>query len=168
MSDLDRAIDHVAAQLTHVDHDPLFVQRLVASLPERGRWLGWVTPSWIPGLAMIAIVAGIAVSWNQRHTTAVNPAPVLAARVQPLVGQPLPRVDVEHVALVGTKPLEHVERLERVEPARADHERALSALAVDSLAVAGVATEALPDEGSLSVPSLQIADLPLTAEFPQQ
>ena len=58
-----------------------------------------------------------------------------------------------------TRPLELVEPLGHVEPFTG----------LESLAVHSVAPEALPDAGALTVPSLVIADLPLTAEsFPEQ
>src|SRR5262245_52530179 len=70
---LDDVIDRVSARLTHVDEDPLFAARVIASLPERVTWFGWLTHSWAPRLAMIAIVAGAAVLWNGRKATEVAP-----------------------------------------------------------------------------------------------
>ena len=161
---VDEAIDHVAKRLTHVEEDAQFASRIVAALPERVTWFGWLTQSWAPRLAMMAIVASGAVLWSGRQsTTEVSPAaaplasvtnsnwPQLVASINPAPGTPGTPGTLE------TKPLEPVEPLEPLEPFDG----------LPSLALADVAPEALPVEGSLAVPSIVIADLPLTAEsFP--
>src|SRR5690349_2384464 len=66
---LDDAIDRVAKNLTHVEDDAVFASRVIASLPERTTWFGWLTHSWAPRLAMIAIIVVAAVLWSNRRTT---------------------------------------------------------------------------------------------------
>ena len=163
--DLDRAIDRVASRLTHVDDDPQLVSRIVASLPERSTWFAWLTHSWAPRLAMAAIIAAAATFWSQRHVTEVAPASQPIAGVQQIqpqqfVASVAPRNATVEPGTAGTpgilgiKPLEFLEPVGPVEPF----------IGLESLAVNSVAPEALPDAGALTVPSLVIADLPLTAE----
>ena len=163
--DLDDAIDRVAKRLTHVEDDAVFASRVIASLPERATWFGWLTHSWAPRLAMIAIVAVAAMLWNGRRTTEL-PAVEIAANAPPSV--PLPGA-VEPVVPVRTKPVERVELVEPLEP-RSDFDRSLPAVASPvAIDVASLTTGGLPAEDSLSLPSLVVADLPLTAEtFPQR
>jgi len=164
---LDQAIDQVAKQLTQVDDDPQLASRIVASLPERSTWFGWLTHSWAPRLAMIAIVVGVAALWNSRQTMTELPAvarPVALVALAP----PLVPLNVEPLEPVRTKPLEPLEPLEPVEPSEA-FTGLPSITAPVALAMTEVAPQALPDTGSLSLPSLVIADLPLTADsFPER
>jgi hypothetical protein len=167
---LDDAIDQVARQMTHVDDDAQFASRIVASLPERPNWFGWVTHSWVPGLAMIAIVVGAAALWNARHTTAVAPASQPIAGVQPIqppspVAQPIAPERVARVEPVRTKPVEPLELMEPLEP----FEGLPPVNAPASVEIASLTAGDVPSEDALSVPSLVIADLPLTAEsFPER
>jgi hypothetical protein len=60
--------------------------------------------------------------------------------------------------------LERVEPLEPLEP-RGDHEFSLASVdAPKALAIGSVAPDALEDSEALTVPSLVIADLPLTPD----
>lgn len=163
---LDESIDHVAKRLTHVDEDAQFTARVIASLPERATWFGWLTQSWAPRLAMMAIVAGTIAFWSQRHTTDVAPsAQPLASVANVSWPQLVASVEREPLAPNRTMPLEPVEPLEPLEP----FEGLPSVVAPKALALNDVVPEALPVEGSLALPSLVIAELPLTAEtFPQR
>lgn len=158
---LDEAIDHVAQRLTHVDEDAQFKARIIAALPERVTWFGWLTHSWAPRLAMMAIVAGaltfssIALprSAGRRHTTEVSPAVKPLASVVdsnwPELVAAIPREPLAPNRTVPLEPLEPMEPMEPVEP-------------FDGL-------PSLQVEGSLAVSSIVIADLPLTVEsFPQR
>ena len=78
---LDRAIDHVAKRLTQVDDDTQFASRIIAALPDRRTWFGWLTHASAPRLALLAIVAGTFAVWSMRHTTEVTPAPQPLATV---------------------------------------------------------------------------------------
>ena len=162
---LDDAIDNVAKRLTHVEDDAVFASRVIASLPERTTWFGWLTHSWAPRLAMIAVIVVAAVLWNGRRMTEL-PAVHLAATFPPM-GQCL--CFVEPVVPVRTKPVERLEPMARMEP-RSDFDRSLPAVASPvAIDVASLTTGALPAEDSLSLSSLVVADLPLTAEtFPQR
>ena len=55
---LDDAIDSVAARLTKVTDDDALATRILASLPDRSLWF---LHSWIPRLAITAILAAPAV-----------------------------------------------------------------------------------------------------------
>lgn len=167
---LDEAIDRVAQRLTHVDDDAQFASRVIASLPERSTWFGWLTHSWVAGLAMIAIIVAASLLWSRRHTAAVPTDPQLLVSIATVLQpsafvSPVSRARVAPVsthtlgrrkALPPLAPLEPFVGLPPVEAPRA-------------LAISDVAPDALPDARMLRVPSLVIADLPLTAEsFPQR
>ena len=159
---LDDAIDHVAKRLTHVDEDAQFRSRILAALPERATWFGWLMQSWAPRLAMMAIVAGTFALWSARHTTEVSPATAPLASVANTNWPRLASAISPQRGILGTFGTKRVERLERLEPVEPFD-------GLSSLAIADVAPESLPVEGSLAVPSIVIADLPLTAEsFPQR
>ena len=168
--DLDDAIDRVAKRLTHVEDDAVFASRVIASLPERTTWFGWLTHAWAPRLAMIAAIVVGAVLWNNRRTTEspVGSEPLASVAT---VSQPttfVASVNRELLEPVRTKPLERLEPLEPMEPMEA-FSGLPSVEAPTALALNDVAPEALVDARVLSVPSLVIADLPLTAEtFPQR
>lgn len=170
---LDHAIDRVAQRLTHVDDSPEFAQRIVAALPERTTWFGWLTQSWVPRLAMVVVIAGAAVWLVHRgpaatHSTLgpvtsiaqpeVTPNPVVVAGVEP---------EPRTLGTVGTKPLEPLEPTEPTEPTeplepRPDFERSLVALDVESLTPVD-----LPAGRSIDFAPLALPDLPLTSEtFP--
>jgi hypothetical protein len=149
---LDEAIDHVAKRLTHVDEDAQFASRFVAALPERVTWFGWLTHSWAPRLAMLAIVAGALLFANARRTTDVAPsAPPLASVANSNWPQLVASINPEPRTLgtPGTKPLEPVEPMEPLEPF--------------------VGLPSVTPPSSVAIESLVIADLPLTAEsFPER
>ena len=162
---LDDAIDHVAKRLTHVDDDAQFSARVIAALPERVTWFGWLTHSWAPRLAMMAIIAGTFVFWSARHSNEVAPAAQpLASVANPNWPQLTRSVEPERLELVSRMPLEPVEPLEPMEP----YQGLPSIDAPKAIAVNEVGPVALPDGGSLSLPSLTLTELPLTAEFPER
>ena len=145
--DLDQAIDRVAKRLTHVDEDAQFTARVIAALPERSSWFGWLTQSWAPRLAMMAIVAGSLLFWNARHATEVTPsAQPLASVVNSNWPQLVAAIAHEPLAPGRTMPVEREEPVALLEP-HPDHERALSP--VDSPAnveIASISPGALPAE----------------------
>ena len=164
---LDEAIDHVAKRLTHVEDDAVFASRVVASLPARTTWFGWLTHSWAPRLAMIAVVALGAALWNARRTTE---SPVRTATLAgvPTVSEPstfVASATREPLAPVRTTPVERLEPMEPLEP----FVGLPSVEAPAALALNEVTPAPLADGAALSLPSLVIAELPLTAEsFPQR
>lgn len=173
---LDDAIDHVAKRLTHVDDDAQFASRVIAALPERVSWFpwlfGWLAHAWAPRLAMFAIVAGAFAFWNSmalpRSAGRMGPATEVTPSASPLASvanndwpQLAAAVRFEQVAPAirlarpsGTRFMEPVEPFEGLPPVAAPTD----------IAMRDVTAPALPAEGALSVPSLVIADLPLTAE----
>ena len=161
--DLDTAMDAVAKQLTHVEHDPHLSARIATSLPERSSWsLGW----WAPRLALITIVVAAGIVWGNRGEV-VTPASPLASS-QPFTTPTVLVASVREAEPNRTMPLERLERLEPLEPrepARSDFERSLSALdAVNALALAPLAPVSLPEDAPLTLAPLAIADLPLAPE----
>ena len=169
--DLDDAIDRVAKRLTHVEDDAVFASRVIASLPERTTWFGWLTHAWAPRLAMIAMIVVAAVLWNNRRRTESPAGSQLLASV-PTVSEPstfVASASREPLAPLRTRLLGPLEPVEPLEP-RSDFDRSLPAVVSPvAIDVASLKTGALPAEDSLSLPSLVVADLPLTAEtFPQR
>lgn len=164
---LDEAIDHVARHLTRVEDDAMFASRVIASLPERTTWFGWLTHSWAPRLAMIAIIVVASLLWSRRHTTEVpTSAPLLASSVTVSAPSALvASVSREPLEPRRTKPTERLEPVEPLEPFVG-----LPSVEVPTaLALNEVAPAALVEEGSMPVPLLVTSDLPLTAEtFPQR
>jgi hypothetical protein len=159
---LDEAIDRVAARLTHVDEDPALASRIVAALPERVSWFGWLFHSWAPRLALIVLVVASGWLWN-RGTTPVTTTPLPAvARIQP-VAVPTTVVATAERVPNRTKPVEPLVPVEPLEPA--DFEHSLPAIeAVAALSLDFLSPVSLPEDVPLTVAPLAIADLPLTAE----
>jgi hypothetical protein len=157
--DLDRAIDHVATQLTYVEDDAALAARIVASLPIHPAGFRWFISSWTFRFALIAsIVIGSVLLNRSEKTSAPIPASSFAATRF---------VAAVHSEPIRTKPLEHVERLKFVEPvgAKPDHERSLPPLeSVAALSVDSVAPPAIPDEAPLTVAPLTIEPLVLDPE----
>lgn len=162
--DLDRAIDSVAKRLTHVEDDAQFAARIVSSLPEGQTWIGWLTTSWAPRVAVLAIAAATSVVLINRDPLPVT-GNVLAssrstihAELRPIVkpSQPLEPP-------LRTKPLEPLEPLELLEPQVGDHEYSLPALGVEALPPMN-----LPVDASIELAPLAIGDLPLSGEFPEK
>ena len=164
---LDQAIDQVAARLTHVDDSPEFAMRIVASLPERITWFGWLSHSWVPRLAMLAAVVIGGVLWMRREPV-VKDAPVLVASAPAVAARIEPVVPVEPVRIKPDEPVEPVAPEVLVQLAKADHEYSLPPVAAPKeIGVEALAPADLPSE-SLGIAPLAIADLPLSAEFPQR
>jgi hypothetical protein len=162
---LDDAIDAVTARMTHVDDDPALASRIVAALPERVSWFGWLFHSWAPRLALVAVVVASGWLWNRVATPAVvTPLPAVA-RIQP-VRMPTTVVATAAPEPNRTKPLEPLELLEPVAPSKPlDHERSLPPIeAPAALALVSLASVSLPEDAPLTLAPLAIADLPLTAE----
>jgi hypothetical protein len=164
---LDQAIDRVAAQLTRVeDNDALAVQ-IINALPERVSWFGWLFHAWAPRLAMIAIVVAAGMVWGSRREVSTPGASPLASS-QPVATPVALVAPVREAAPDRTMPLEHLERLELVEPLeseRSDFDRSLPAIAaMRSLELEPLAPASLPEDALLTLEPLAIADLPLTAE----
>jgi hypothetical protein len=167
LSDLESAIDAVARELTRVDHDPQFTSRIVAALPERVTWFGWLTHSWAPRLAMIAIVATAAVVWNSRRATEVTVSPLPAASVAPAVEfvTAVRSANPERLTPVRTTPLEPVVPMEHLEA----FQGLPSVEAPGVLALTDLTPAELPAQGSIDLAPLVIAELALTAEsFPER
>ena len=167
---LDDAIDQVASRMTRVDDDAAMAARIVAALPERVSWFGWMVHAWVPRLAMTAMVATASLLWARREAP-IDPAPApvppiaAAAPVTPVTA-PMP-LAAENAALNRTTPLEPLELLEPMEPARADFERSLVAVAaLGPLDVESLIPDVLPAEASIAIAPLALTDLPLSAEFP--
>jgi hypothetical protein len=164
---LDDAIDSVARRLTHVEDDPVFASRVIAALPERATWFGWLTHSWAPRLAMIAVIVVAAVLWNNRRTTEL-PAVIASTNI---AGNCICIVDPDRPTnLEPVEPRTRTRTLEPWNPGTLEPFVGLPSVAPPvAIDLASLTTSALPEEDSLSLPSLVIADLPLTAEtFPQR
>src|SRR5436190_5678542 len=165
---LEDAIDQVSAQMTRVAENDAFAARILASLPERSTWFGWLMHSWAPRLAMIAIVVTVGIVWGNRRPRPIPPvASPLASRAT--VSRPTVLVAaIRELEPNRTKPVEPLEPVEPVEPlelASVDHDRSLPSIAaVATLSIEPLAPVSLPEDTPLTVTPLAIAELPLTAE----
>jgi hypothetical protein len=161
-SDLDLAIDVVAKRLTQVDDDPVLASAIIAALPERTTWFGWLATSWAPRLAVLAIAAGSSLLFVNRQPAPVTPALLPATTGMMIAALPTAPEPLE--LHLRTKPLEPLEPLKPLEPLElADHEFSLPAISVTALAPID-----LPAEAFIELAPLAIADLPLSGEFPER
>jgi hypothetical protein len=164
---LDEAIDQVAARLTRVDENDALAAQIISALPERLSWFGWLSHSWAPRLAMIAIVVAAGIVWGNRREVS-TPIALPLASTQPVTTPIALVASVREAAPNRTMPLERLERLEPLEPlqpARSDFDRSLPAIAAMSpLELESLAPVSLPEDAPLTLAPLTIADLPLAAE----
>ena len=170
---MDDAIDQVATRMTRADdNDAALAARIVASLPERVTWFDWLSQSWAPRLALIAIVVTAGWLVTRRDTSSLVKPEDRVARVEPMAPVVAPASPVENpeplepLAPVEPNPMEPLEPLEPLEPVEPrDHEYSLPAItAVAALSLDSLSSERLPEDAPLTVAPLAIADLPLTAE----
>jgi hypothetical protein len=160
---LDRAIDHVAAQLTRVDDDPALAARIAASLPERITWLGWLSHSWAPRLAMLAIV--VAAGWLGTR----GEAPMVPTPAEPqasIVATPAPFAPPLVETMERSARVEPLKRREPKEAARPlDFERSLPPIAaVAALEFESLMPASLPEDAPLTVEPLALVTLPLASD----
>ena len=176
---LDDAIDHLVARMVRVEEDDTLASRIVSALPERNTWFGWLSHSWAPRLAMIAMVVAAGLVWGNRgqlENTPIEP-PLASAQpttaLAPLVAsvreaEPNRTMRSESAfARHNSSELRRDKRLEPVEPMElvSDFERSLDAIAApDALVLQSLAPPSLPEDAPLTLEPLVIADLPLTAE----
>jgi hypothetical protein len=164
---LDAAIDRVAKQLTQVEEDSQLAARIAAALPDRFTWFGWLTDSWAPRLAVLAIAVGAFGLWNMGHTTDVTPAaqPLAISAHRDWAPLVVSAMEREPLAPSRTAPLEPMAPVVLVEP----FPDLPPVKAPASVEIALLAPSSLPAEQALSIEPLVIADLPLTTEsFPQR
>ena len=176
---LDDQIDRVAARLTQVDDDPMLAARIVAALPDRSPWRGWLLTSWAPRLAALALIVIGALVWSRASVTPATDAPLTVANA-PLAPAGKAHPDGKGLADGNQLPdgnLPPGRNLPRgghllppdenlIAASNADLEFGLPAIAaVAALDVDALAPADLPEDGPLTIESLEIEALPLTAEF---
>ncbi len=163
---LDDAIDRVAARLTHVDDVPVLAARIANALPERssGWAIGWV----VAGLASLALIAVLR-QFDEGSTVVLRTGNASVA-LTPSVAAALPTP-------AGTTVEPQIARRTFLEPSLnprrtddyVDHEFALPALApAEALSMTSLNTDELPAEDALTIDPLGVAELPLSADFPQR
>jgi hypothetical protein len=167
-TELDHVIDRVAARLTRVDDDPLITARIVAALPDRSPWRGWLFDSWVPRLAVLAIIITGGILWSRTAVKPVTEPPLAALASAPLMA-PL-RAAVEPEPLPKDRPVPggkaYPDGNVLPDGNAADHEFSLPAMtAVAALDVDALAPADLPEDGPLTIESLEIDALPLTPEY---
>ncbi len=165
---LDQAIDHVAARLTHVTDDEGLALRIIETLPERSGWsLHWLMPR-VAFTALLAVATAYVVlrPFDDRSPTVLRTEnasePTVAA--SPIVERPAndSRTNVEPTLFVRRTAAERSPNESRTIE---DHERSLDALeGPAALSLMTLGPSDLPSQGALIVEPLAIADLPLTAE----
>ena len=161
---LDEAIDRIAKRLTRVEDGAALANRILASLPDRSPWL---LHSWIPRLAITAMLAAAASlvvlrMFDGRSTdvrrTEVASAPLVEFRAA------VERTSAEPELIVRRTIVERQENDRRTIDAP-DHEYSLREIdSPKALSVSVLASESLLVEEALSLAPLTIAELPLTAE----
>lgn len=166
---LDEAIDQVATRLVRVEDDDRLSTRILESLPDRSPW---ILRSWIPRLAVTAVLA-IGVSlvvlrpFDGGSTDVLRSAVLSSPTVQLVARAAVAehRTDVEPPQIVRRTIVERPQNDRRTIDAP-DFERSLQAIeAVAALSVVSLAPVSLPEDAPLTLEPLAIADLPLTAEF---
>jgi hypothetical protein len=164
---LDTAIDQVSARMVQVRDDEDLALRIASALPERHTWLGWLSHSWAPRLAMIAMVVAAGLVWGNHGQIENAPIEPPLASVQPTTALAPLVASVRDAEPNRTMPLKHLEPMEPMEPMEFvnDFERSLDAIAApDALVLQSLAPPSLPEDAPLTLEPLVIADLPLTAE----
>jgi hypothetical protein len=158
--ELDRAIDHVAKRLTHVEDDEALAARIVGSLPERRRGSWWLVGPAFAALATIAIVIGAGL-FPHRSPNEVAPIPGTPIAIISTPTTVVASMDSEPVRTKRVEPLERVERLEPLVE-KPDHEFSLPSLAsVAALSMKSLSPDALPEEAALSIAPIVLSDLAL-------
>ena len=156
---LDRSIDAVAKKLVDVREDAELATRIASALPERRSRLVWL----LPQLGAAAAIVMAAVVWFNREAPAPPQTTMAMVPLRAAVDAVEPFRPIEPLAPVRTKGLEPLETL-----TLSDHERSLPAIeAPGALAMSDLAPRDLPNVAPLTLPSLEIGELPLTGEsFP--
>jgi hypothetical protein len=183
---LDDAIDQVAARMTAVTDDEGLAARIADSLPERSGWsLWWLAPriaiAAIGAFALLAVLRPFD-DWSPnsgpaeagRHIASVNPAEA---------GHHIANVAPDATGTVDLAPSEVAPPVVSVASAfrrtqvgrtgsaldQPDHEFSLPAIdAVAALEVDALAPANRFEDAPLTIESLEITSLPLTADFPQR
>jgi hypothetical protein len=162
---LDAAIDAVSKRLVDVPADADLAMRIVQSLPDRHSRARWL----VPQLAAASAIVIALVVWNTREQASL-PLPVLPSIAvngfgAPAAIEPLSPGTHANPEPVRTQPLVLVEPVEPLEPPRGDFERALPAVGeLSRLEISDIAPGELPAAGALTLPSIDIGVLPLTAD----
>ena len=163
---LDQAIDHVAARLTHVTDDEGLALRIMETLPDRSGWsLQWLMPR-LAFTAMLAVAIAYVVlqPFGERSTDVLRTEVVSASAVELAAAAPEHRTNVEPALFVRRTIVERPQNDRRTIDVP-DFERSLPSLvAVAALEFDSLAPVSLPEDAPLTLAPLAIADLPLTAE----
>lgn len=156
---LDRAIDHVAARLTHVEEDDLFAHRIVGALPDR-RPVLWILQGWAPRLAVVALASLALTRTVVLQRSDDSSTKVLRSENATAVFAPYP------VAIMARTSVERGMNLRRrtpVEPSsndrlnRLDHEFSLAPIGEPvMLAMSDLTPSAIPASEPLSLAPLEI------------
>ena len=161
---LDESIDQVASRMVRVAGDDDLASKIISALPERVTWFGWLTHSWAPRLAMIAIAVTAGIMWGTRRPQPIAPAAVIAS-VPTILAPTGFATAVKELEPNRTKPVESLEPLEPMEPSSVDHERSLPSIAaVGALSIDALVPVSLPEDAPLTLKPLAIDELPLAGE----
>ena len=165
---LDDAIDTTAARMTAVADDDSLALRIVSSLPERSAWsLHWLMPRLAITAALAMATAFVVLrSFDDRSATVLRTEKAGGPIVE-LVAPAERTVVAPPLVVRGTiaEPRSNARRT-AVDADRPDHAFSLPAItAATALHIDALTPANLPEDAPLTVESLEIADLPLTADF---
>ena len=183
---LDEAIDTVATRMTSVSQDEGLALRIAQALPGRSQWLpyGSITRFAVGALAVVAII--VVLRSFDNGATGVGPVKAGHHIASDSVATPDPghqsaNVSESAVGMAGVGPVDVeprrvsvVSALRRtsrprttVDVDRPDHEFSLAAIAApEGLAMSPLSPGDLPAEDTLTIAPLEIAELPLSSDFP--
>ena len=169
---LDEAIELVSARMTAVEADAGLAARIANALPGRRVGLTWILAGWAPRLAVLAIAAvAITVFLRMFYERSTEVLRTEGATMAPTIVEPPSndlRTIVEPPLIVRSRFVEPSSNLRRTTvEVRPDHEFSLPAMAApEEIAVSSLSAGDLPADEALVIAPLEIAELPLTAEFP--
>ena len=183
---LDDAIDLVAARMTAVEEDDALATRIAAALPDRAAgiprvWLARLATGALATLAIAVVLRSL-----DNGATGVGPAKAGDHIASDSVATPDPGhqsandsesavgmagvgpVDVEPRRVSVVSALRRTSRPRTtVDVDRRDHEFSLAAIAApEGLAMSPLSPGDLPAEDTLTIAPLEIAELPLSSDFP--
>jgi hypothetical protein len=176
---LDDAIDAVSRRMTSVPEDDGLGLRITAALPDRSSWAwyGWIGRVAVGALASLAIIvvmrafdeSSTNVQTDVQKTVQTNVQTNVQTDVQTNVQtdvQPNARPNARPNDRMNARPNARLNARLNDRLNVPDHDFSLPSIeSIAALNIDDLTPASLPEDAPLTVESLQISDLPLTAEF---